>query len=540
MLTGGCFLPGSQTTQSVQPPVPQESLETSAPVTVPTFPRETPVSGELRMLLPEPDSYHPLEVTSRRYRQILPLLYDSLFTWTANGALDFGLVQTAAWSENRTSLVLSLRQGQKWPDSEEELTAADVVATLQAIMNRPDSPWYPGLNQVRRIASLDQYRVEISLHRQDPYLVYALTFPVLKAGWLAGDHGSFSPSSGPYRAVGLSREEGLVLEQNPGYPGSRDYLIPRIRIRFYSDFADASRAILDDRADLLPLATEDYGLMHRSGALSISRFPGTTFYYVHYQAQEGKPLANRHLFLAVKAELTDLSSAATSRAGRALAAWEPLPFLATFALPFVPTFASVWPAATRLFTGSSLTDDDGWTPAPEAAPLRLIYSHGSIRERLAEALARRLENAGIRAEAVGLGAETYDEAIAEGNYDLCLASREINHIPDPLWLYDTASSHGPEPGHEWSQETPTDWEKALGDLGRYRLPVGILEPFADPDWRRRVAACELEGPFSSIGFLYEGIILGDRFQGPQPRNSYRPYALIEENWTWSGSSLSPE
>ncbi|MDI9498093.1 MAG: ABC transporter substrate-binding protein [Bacillota bacterium] len=540
VLTGGCFSPPPESDGSTTDPEAREASGTAQEYAVPTFPEEAPVSGELRMLLPEPDSYYPLEVRDRRYRQILPLLHDSLFTWTANGALTFGMVETAAWTDSQTSLVLSLRPGQRWQDSDDEITAADVVATLEAILRQPASPWYAGLDRVRRIASLDQYRVEISLSRPDPYLVYALTFPVLKAGWLAGDRSSFPPSSGPYRATGLSREEGLVLERNPAYPGSADYLVPRIRIRFYRDIADASRAMLDDEADLLALDQEGYARMHRSGALSISRFPCERYFYVHYQAGEGRALANADLFRAVKAELTDLSSGRTSRAGRAQTAWEPQPLLATFALPFVPTFASVWPAATQLFAGSSLKDAAGWTPDPEAAPLRLIFRHGDFDETLAEALARRLETVGIRIEVAGLGAETYDNAIADQAYDLCLASCELGHIPDPLWLYAPGSGHGPEPGYEWSQAAPSDWTESLAALRRYRLPAGVLEPFADPAWRELVAACEAEGPFSSIGFLYEGVILGDRLQGPQPRNCYRPYALIEENWTWSGSSLSPE
>ncbi len=540
VLTGGCFSPRPETDNFMPVSTVRETPATSRDFTVPTFPEEAPVSGELRMLLPDPDSYHPLEVSDRRYRQILPLLHDSLFTWTANGALTFGLVQTAAWSDGQTSLVLSLRQGQRWQDSDEEITAADVVATLEAILRRPASPWYAGLDRVRRIASLDQFRVEISLGRPDPYLVYALTFPVLKASWLAGDHGRFSPSSGPYRAIELSSEGGLVLERNPAYPGSQDYLVPRIRIRFYRDIADASRAMLDDEADLLALDREGYARMHRSGALSISRFPCERYYYVHYLAEEGRPLANTGLFRAVKAELTDLSSAGTSRAGRAQAAWKPLPTLATFALPFVPTFASVWPAATRLFAGSPFKEAADWSPNPESAPLRLIHLHAAFDETLAQALARRLEEVGIRVEVAGLGAETYDQAIAAGSYDLCLASRDLGHVPDPLWLYAPGSGHGPDPGYEWSGAAPTDWTETLVALRHYRLPAGVLEPFADPAWRGLVAACEADGPFSSIGFLYEGVILGDRLQGPQPRNCYRPYALIEENWTWSGSSLLPE
>ena len=541
-----CLLAAGLMLSACVAPEEGATTATSRPLTALTPPTQSseqatetqprPVSGTLRLDLPGPNSFDPLRVTSSAYRQLLPLLYSSLFRIGPDGTLEAQLVASYDWQGDRRRLSLRLRDDYGWSD-EGQIGAGDVIATLEAIRRTPDSPWYAGVSRIRRATALDDQQLELDFAQADPFALYGLTFPVLRGDWLRGERRTFAPSSGPYRAARVEGNEAIGLSQNVGYPEQAQLLIPEIELRFTSSFESSVSRMLDDHIDLLPMQPQHYLTYHRSGHLSMQRFASRRFYYLHYGLSEGGAFdAESGLFEQVKALLTDISNAAAVPAGLTLEHWLPRELIEPFALPIVPTFASGWPAATRLFTEHPLTFDPDYQYPEGRSALRLIHAHEPFSQMLASRIIERLAAYGIRAEASDLGAEDYDEAIAEGDYDLCLAYNSLGDIPDPLWLYSPTSGHGPETGQSWSAKSPLGWSRALAALRSYRLPEGIDDPFQDPNWATLVSNCERLGPFTSLGCLYEGMIYGERVQGPRPRNAFNPLGRIEEMWIWSGPS----
>jgi len=107
-----------------------------------------------------------LSQTSEADADLVELIYSGLFSYDASGNLVKRLATEYSISEDGKTYTVMLRPGTKWHDGE-ELTADDVLYTVQAIQNPAyKSPLRSGWQSVD-VAVIDRYTVTFSL--QKPY-----------------------------------------------------------------------------------------------------------------------------------------------------------------------------------------------------------------------------------------------------------------------------------------------------------------------------------------------------------------------------------
>lgn len=158
---------------------------------------------------------HPLE---RDMMSIYGLVYEGLVTIDDDYLPAPGLAESWEVSNGGKTWTFKLRENVCFSDGT-VLTANDVVATAQYILDRAadeladDKGYYRNLQYfVKSISAPDEQTVVVKSSRGYWALPYAMTFPVLPAGWVQADN---PPGTGPYVIDSFSPGDYLYLSANP-------------------------------------------------------------------------------------------------------------------------------------------------------------------------------------------------------------------------------------------------------------------------------------------------------------------------------------
>ena len=145
-------------------------------------------------------------------RLLCEALYEGLFevtdSFTADGVL------CSEYTGDGTTFTFTLKDRVTfW--SGQELTAADVVASLQTALWNESSPYHNRLTEVSSIEEVDNRTVRIVLTSPNVNFPRLLDIPIYRAG--SGDSGAFADGTGPYHPV----KEGSQwkLEANTSWNG---------------------------------------------------------------------------------------------------------------------------------------------------------------------------------------------------------------------------------------------------------------------------------------------------------------------------------
>lgn len=208
-----------------------------------------------------PRTINPLYAINREIDSDLTrLIYSSLFKYDQNGLLINDLVLDYS-IENGKDYIIHLREGVKWHNGE-ELTADDVIFTMEAIKNDEyRSPLKGSLSEVS-LEKIDELTLKISLNSPRASFLHSLTFGILpKNAW-----SKVSPSgailselnlkpigSGPYKFKSLVKnKDGDIKEYNlivnDNYYFKKPY-ISNFKFIFFINYAEAVKALNDNQID---------------------------------------------------------------------------------------------------------------------------------------------------------------------------------------------------------------------------------------------------------------------------------------------------
>ena len=145
-------------------------------------------------------------------RVLCEALYESLFEVTSNFTAENVLCES--YEGDGTTFTFTLR-GDVTFWSGEPLTAADVVASLEAAHYNESSPFYNRLTEVSSIEAVGTNQVRIVLSSPNINFPRLLDIPIYREG--SADSGSFADGTGPYRPV--EGENQWTLEANENWHG---------------------------------------------------------------------------------------------------------------------------------------------------------------------------------------------------------------------------------------------------------------------------------------------------------------------------------
>ena len=145
-------------------------------------------------------------------RVLCEALYEGLFEVTSNFTAENVLCES--YEGDGTTFAFTLR-GDVTFWSGEPLTAADVVASLEAAHYNESSPFYNRLTEVSSIEAVGTNQVRIVLSSPNINFPRLLDIPIYRED--SADSGSFADGTGPYRPV--EGENQWTLEANENWHG---------------------------------------------------------------------------------------------------------------------------------------------------------------------------------------------------------------------------------------------------------------------------------------------------------------------------------
>lgn len=145
-------------------------------------------------------------------RVLCEALYEGLFEVTSNFTAENVLCES--YEGDGTTFTFTLR-GDVTFWSGEPLTAADVVASLEAAHYNESSPFYNRLTEVSSIEAVGTNQVRIVLSSPNINFPRLLDIPIYRED--SADSGSFADGTGPYRPV--EGENQWTLEANENWHG---------------------------------------------------------------------------------------------------------------------------------------------------------------------------------------------------------------------------------------------------------------------------------------------------------------------------------
>lgn len=551
-------------TTGTTPAITEETSEPGPAET--TIPHETAVdrgpSGTLRLWWTPHDNFNPLLDKSQTGQAAATLVFESLVSADSEHVLRPVLASAWTYHAGNRQLTVNLRDGVTFHDGQ-PLTAQDVKACIDFIQtNAAQSPYAAGLAKVTGCSVAGNLTVVLQLAATDPWLAYALDFPILPASALklktaAGNKPpssasttptpsrdlSLVPGTGRFRMADYKKKTGLTLELvNPA--ADRTDQVRTIVLKEYDDVASAMKAFERDQLDLVSLAQDDLAVYTLRNSLRLERYTSNTYVMLAFNTTSG-PMASDRILAAYK----QLCLSAN---------WlddDPLLPGEAADVPVAAAHASLGrkPVQTADVLARLTADLNPDLPAGELPTIRstlavIVPKDNVLMVQLADHLKTWLKDKKQACQIRSLGRKAYLEALAAKNYDLVFCEFNLPDPAEPGWLYNDP----PNRVISGVSDLPT---QGLADYNKWRnklpqgLPLWQLLDVEDPGsdlarselvdaWHEILTQTAARSPYAGILLRAAGLAYGDRVSGQCTPTVNQPYQGIEELWVWSGQSSS--
>ena len=187
---------------------------TATPLLMPTpTPQIQPVpGGELIMPIPaNAEAHNPLTVSNREMLNMYSLIFEGLVYLDESGILAPMLAENWSCDETGRVWTFNIRRGVKWHRLASELTADDIIYTVNIIKNMDGGSYYSSnVSKIESIEKADAYTVRMTMTHAGISPVTLLTFPIICAQSSMDD---MPVGTGPYAITSQSGDT-ITLEAN--------------------------------------------------------------------------------------------------------------------------------------------------------------------------------------------------------------------------------------------------------------------------------------------------------------------------------------
>lgn len=217
------------------------------------------------------------------------LLYSALIRLGPDMSAQPDLAQSWSHSADLLEWTFALRKGVSFHDGS-PLTAADVVATFQAILD-PDtaSPARQNVGPIAKITAKDKDIVVFTLSAPYADLPVALAYTnakivpaaVIKSGLVRLDREAIG--TGPFKLVSFEPERLIVVARSQTYYDRARPYLDRIEVVVYPDVsAEASALISGDTDLILTTPPTEFGRLHKAAGIKALRVASGQFCNVNF------------------------------------------------------------------------------------------------------------------------------------------------------------------------------------------------------------------------------------------------------------------
>lgn len=434
-VTAACLL---LTGCGAEAPAPSQTAEPEPPASASAARQERAFA----LPLDPAGSWNPYEGSRGSNQTLAPLLYESLFALDSSFAAQPLLAQSAAASEDGLSWTVTLREGISFSDGE-PLTAKAAGEAVNAARGEK-SVYAKRLAGIRKVSWDGDRTLTLTLAEPNARLTALLDFPIARVT-REGVYGT-----GPY-VLG----EGKLTARQGWWRG---FSLPLAEIGLVEvDGADALAALFNT-GELSLVATDLTGADAPGfvGNFQNWEYPTTNMIYLGFQCAKG-PCGDAGFRRAVSRAMDRELLVSQVMGGHASPA----------ALPAPPRSEGYDAAAAQALSwdkeaaqaeldglGYELDESGARRAGKKAVTLTLLVNAGNdTKEKLAQAVAARLEELGLGVEIKALAWEEYQKALSRGEFDLYLAECRLTGDMDPTPFFTQGSGlcYGGYENGEFSQ-----------------------------------------------------------------------------------------
>ena len=388
---------------------------------------------------------NPLMPTEREFMALTSLLFESLVVLDDDYMPRPALAQRWESSPDGATWTFTLREGVVFHDGT-PLTSADVVATVGEILRlandeaNPVKGVYASLKYfVSNVTAPDEHTVVFRTNRRNFGFLYAMVFPVLPAAYAQAD---IPPGTGPYVAERFEPGDSLWLSVNSSWWGGRPS-ITEISTLFHKTNRELVSSYEYNRVDAV-VTRSMTAAQYRSGVTSFNLGYRTKQLETLLFNHRSYELADVRVCKAIRAALNLDGICDNAYLGMAQRTDTPMPVGTWMYRADDAVFRQDAVLAGRLLDEAGWKDSDGdgirdTVRDGKSVKLSLrfyVYEEqdNSVRANAAAQIASQLQAVGIEAR---LSVMSFQDTLAKlqaGNYDLAIASFNMDYTPDPGFL----------------------------------------------------------------------------------------------------------
>ena len=251
-------------------------------------------SGPLRIWWTPRTNLNPLQEDSKAGLAVNDLIFQGLFRIREDQSIEPQLARNLTVWQSGLQVLVILNEGRLFHDGS-PVTLEDVAACISYIINPANQSIYAaGLSAVLSVQVIDGAALELQLSRPDPWIAYALTFPIIPAASLNAEPGELIPGTGRYQMASFGADNSLRLVS------SSDAGLGEIVVRAYDDQLAAMQAMEKDELDLVYLDARDCSRYMLRSSLRLSLFPGNELYITLCNTTGGNLLSDAARLAFVK------------------------------------------------------------------------------------------------------------------------------------------------------------------------------------------------------------------------------------------------
>ncbi len=465
--------------------------------------------GTLNLTMCATDTLNPLLTKSPTARDALFAVYEPLIAVTAEQELRPVLAESWAFNSDATALTLNLRRGVLWHDGT-ELTAKDVVYTVNTIKGEKDGPYSDLLRYVNAAVETGAHSVTLNLSRSYSQILSSLYFPIIPLG--AGSLDSAAVGTGPFMFESYNEGQSLTLTRFDGYRDGAAgfdkvvFSIVREQLAMASAFSTGVTNAVQSRVyDFDEFAVRDN--------CEVKRACGAAFEYIGLN-YDNPIFASAAVRSALSSAIDREEIVADGYGINAVAANLPMH---PRSLRYSPSLSLVdynsagarealfydgWTDGGDGVLSKTVRDDEEGGVSRRLAFRLLVNSENPRRAVTANIISAQLKESGIEVTVEESGFDDYLARIEAGDYDAYLGGADIGNLYDLEFLLASDGSLN------YSGYSSEYMDSALASLA------------SAPDEEAFVNACSIvqevftrEQPLIGLAFLDDSIIVSKTIAG---------------------------
>ncbi|MCX7922964.1 MAG: peptide ABC transporter substrate-binding protein [Clostridia bacterium] len=415
--------------------------------------------GTVNLFTTNPDTLNPVLSNNIYVQDFCKLIFEGLVKLDENQKPIPKLADRWDISTDGLTWTFHLRDNVFW-HNKMPFTAEDVEFTMATIINaKSNSIYKKNLDNITTFGAIDRSNFRIVLKRPYSFTAELMSFPIIPKHYYVNEdvfkldsQRNITPvGTGPYKFLSRSDKDGIKLTTSDNWWGLRAAdekmndapYIAEVNVKVYPTANDGINAFQARDVDIVPISNDDYLKYAGRSDLSIRKYASKKYEYIAFNLSNAilsdKIVRQAVAYAVNKSELVD----------------DLLPGEAVITdLPVIPdtwlydtNVISYTPSASK---ARELLLANGWKEQKDTTyknikginvPLKfelLVNEDNQVRIKVAEAIKKQLEEAGVKLEIKKMGWDELFKRVRSRKFDMVFMGNTVTSIPDISFAYSSA------------------------------------------------------------------------------------------------------